>query len=128
MYNYLIYFKPNITLTLIELKTGLSEYLNNQQPSEIKISDNCLIVTFGAYQFRLFVSSDSHVNEELREMISDGVTDLDDNPIDINLYGTSVLRVEMGGDTDMDMEHFNDCIFILEYFESRGDNVIMNEG
>lgn len=87
-----------------------------------------MTVTFGTYQFRLFVSSDSHVNEELREMIDDGVTDLDDNPIDANLYGASTLRVEMGGDVDVDMDYFNDCIFILEYFESRGDNVIINEG
>lgn len=128
MYNYLIYFRPQTTLTITELKEGLSEYLNEQQPSEIKISDDCVIVTFGAYQFRLFVSSDSHVNEELREMIDDGMTDLDDYPIDANLYGASTLRVEMGGDVDMDMDHFNDCIFILEYFESRGDNVIINEG
>lgn len=128
MYNYLIYFKPNTTLTLTELKEGLKEYLDDQQPSEIKISDDCLIVTFGTYQFRLFVSSESHVIEEFLEMIADGVTDLDDNPIDVTLYVASTLRVEMSGDVDMDMEHFNDCIFILEYFESRGDNVIINEG
>lgn len=126
-----MFIKSGLTCDLKSLKADIDDYFKDKEskkPDETYITDDIiptkdvLVITYDYYDFYILINPTkfaNNVNKKLKKLInSNNGLDFDDKPIDIALYENSLMNIDMFGNEDPDMEHFNECVFILEYFES----------
>jgi hypothetical protein len=114
-YEYLILIGENSDFNLNKLAEKLNGFYANKKEIQIKISDNSVQVVYDKkYKFRLHLNEEEYVKIESEEMAETA----EKNKTEI---AACRKRLEMSGDADPDMDHFNDSLFILQTLESFSD-------
>jgi hypothetical protein len=117
-YQYLAFIQPDSDADLTVLKNNLeSFYEKSGRRPNISQIDKMITVDFNNYKFEISFSDGSHVIEEAAEIANDRATDYAENSFDKEKLKTSSKRFEISGEDDIDMDYFNDSLFIVETIE-----------
>lgn len=120
-YSYLAYIQPKSNGDLFLLKENLESFYDNETTAErpeITLDDNQINITFDdGYQFYIFFSEGEHVNQEAKEIAEEFELDWNETPFDKEKLKTCQKRFEVWGDDDIDMDYFNDSLFVIEQIE-----------
>jgi hypothetical protein len=117
-YQYLAFIQPDSDADLTVLKNNLeSFYAKSGRRPNISQTDKVITVNFDNYKFEISLSDGSHVIEEAAEIANDRATDYAENNFDKEKLKTSSKRFEISGEDDLDMDYFNDSLFIVETIE-----------
>jgi hypothetical protein len=117
-YHYLAFIQPDSDADLTVLKNNLeSFYAKSSRRPNISQIDKVITVDFDNYKFEISLSDGSHVIEEAAEIANDRAADYAENNFDKEKLKTSSKRFEISGEDDIDMDYFNDSLFIVEITE-----------
>ncbi|WP_276381721.1 hypothetical protein [Flavobacterium sp. H4147] len=123
-YSYSAYITPSSNADITVLKDYLEDFYQEENP-EILLSDNEIKITFDdEYNFYIYLATEEHVNQEALEIADDLETDFNENLYDKEKLKASKKRFEMWGDPDLDMDYFNDSLFIIQQIEKFNDIII----
>jgi hypothetical protein len=128
-YQYLAFIQPDSDADLTVLKNNLeSFYEKSSRRPNISQRDKVITVDFDNYKFEISLSDGSHVIEEAAEIANDRATDYAENNFDKEKLRTSSKRFEISGEDDIDMDYFNDSLFIVETTEKFRGVIVFDVG
>lgn len=136
-YQHLVYVLPTKKVNFSDFIVQLQSYYQDKIGSEIKFiqpKPNKLVLDFNdTYSFYLTWNDDEFVIEEAQEIVDENFfeNDFSDTLISIekkNLLRQATQRIEFSGDGDLDMNYFNEMLFIFGELEKVSDIVILNIG
>jgi hypothetical protein len=128
-YQYLAFIQPDSDADLTVLKNNLeSFYAKSGRRPNISQIGKVITVDFDNYKFEISLSDGSHVIEEAVEIANDRVTDYAENNFDKEKLKTSSKRFEISGENDIDMDYFNDSLFIVETIEKFRGVIVFDVG
>lgn len=128
-YQYQAFIQPDSDADLTVLKNKLeSFYAKTKSPPNISQVDKTITVAFDNYKFQIFLSDEGHVIEEAAEIANDRATDYAENNFDKEKLKTSSKRFEISGEDDIDMDYFNDSLFIVEATEKFKGVIVFDVG
>lgn len=127
-YSNLAFIAPSSNADLTLLKNNLEAFYNRpviKTKPEIVCDHHKITITFNdGYRLYIVFNDDEYVNTEAKEMADIFALDWNDNSFDKEKLKTCNKRFEVWGDSDFDMEYFNDSLFVLEEIEQFHDVVI----
>ncbi|MGZ4043154.1 MAG: hypothetical protein ACXVNM_00110 [Bacteroidia bacterium] len=114
-YSFLFLLGEDSNASLEKLKTELNDfYKEDDRPVKLLLSDKLL--TLCIYDWKLYVrySNESHIKKESQEMAESFAMD---KPEKHSIAACSA-RFEMSADPDINMDYFNDSLFVQEKIEN----------
>ena len=88
-------------------------YERRQIPVQIEQHDKHCILYFDAWSFRIYWEDEPHVLVESQEI----AVKFPSTGIDPAVIASCAQRITTAGDSDPDMLHFNDYVYVLEVLE-----------
>lgn len=120
-YSYSAYISPSSNADIKVLKEFLDAFYQ-ESDNKITLSDNQITITFDdEYNFYIYLAEEEHVNQEALEIAGYLEEDWNETPYDKEKLKVSKKRFEVWGDSDFDMDYFNDSLFIIEQVEKFKD-------
>lgn len=115
MYDALVLVDPSSPITFQDVEKVLRARSFSVPPA-IQATADHLIVTLNGYHLKLWWAAGPHVRQESAELANEHAKG---HPARDRIALCST-RIEVSGDEDMDMDYFNDYVFILEELEKIG--------
>lgn len=130
-YQHLIYLAPTQDFSFDDFKCQLQKYYHqNQSIKLIFTKPNKIIIDFkNQYSFYLNYNNDETVIVEAQEMFEFFTNDYSETKISDKqkeLFKQSTHRIEFYGDTDLDMDYFNEMLFLFDEIQKSLNVVILN--
>jgi len=123
-YSYSAYISPSSNADIKVLKEFLDAFYQ-ESDNKIILNDNQITITFDdEYNFYIYLAEEEHVNQEALEIADDLEEDWNENIYDKEKLKVSKKRFEVWGDSDFDMDYFNDSLFIIDQLEKFNDIII----
>ncbi|WP_433812857.1 hypothetical protein [Flavobacterium johnsoniae] len=123
-YSYSAYISPSSNADIKVLKEFLDAFYQ-ESDNKITLSDNQITITFDdEYNFYIYLAEEEHVNQEALEIADYLEEDWNETSYDKEKLKASKKRFEIWGDSDFDMDYFNDSLFIIEQVEKFNDIII----
>lgn len=128
-YTHLAFLHPEQTIAALDIKKRIDDRFASM-PGDNKplvvLTGEKLVVTFeDGYNFYIHFAADLHVSIEASEIADQFETDWSGEPLDKEVLRQSTQRIELNGDHDPDMDHFNDSLFLLEEIDAAGKVIIV---
>ncbi|SHG30693.1 hypothetical protein [Flavobacterium johnsoniae] len=123
-YSYSAYISPSSNADIKVLKEFLDAFYQ-ESDNKIILNDNQITITFDdEYNFYIYLAEEEHVNQEALEIADYLEEDWNETPYDKEKLKVSKKRFEVWGDSDFDMDYFNDSLFIIDQLEKFNDIII----
>jgi hypothetical protein len=126
-YNYLGLIQSNSNATLAALTNVIKKHFSDDI-RQIHISDHAtgIVITIDDYNFKISYQENENVLIESKEIATIYTEDYVGNPIDKDVIEKCERRFEMGGESDFNMDYFNDSLFIIQCMEELGKITVIN--
>lgn len=121
MYNYLIYLRADAQKTLPELHDNLKSHFAGKKssPHSFQLDADKIILRYKKYAFHIHENQQHYIGEELHDLLENsGKKDFAGRDVDMPGFANAVKRFELHGDDDLDMNYFNESLFIIDFFEN----------